>query len=288
MAEFSGIAWTDHTMNFWIGCTEASAHGCSTCYARELDKRYQYGQSPETAKANRAADIAPHWGQGMPRHRTAPGNWRKPFIWNARAAKEGIVYKVFTSSLADFFDNEIDPAWRAEAWTIIRDTLNLRWQILTKRVPNIHRMLPPDWGKDGYPNVGFVASCVTQAEFDRDSKRLLNIPARWHGFSFEPQVEQILPVGLLRHYIETGRRVWIITGGDSAQPSSGHEARPYDVQWARGLIREASVSGYYVFVKQLGARPVGAPPQTDTEAGGNVADWPEDIVVRDFPPEILS
>ena len=284
MAEFSAIPWTDHTMNFWIGCTEASEPGCATCYARELDKRYQFGVPPEQAKANRAAGVAPHWGAGAPRHRTAESNWRKPIRWDQQAAAKGRVYKVFTSSLSDLFDNEVDARWRAEAWAVIKRTANLRWIVLTKRVPNIKKMLPADWGA-GYPNVGLVASVVTSDELLRDAPRLLAVPARWHGFSIEPQVERIVLPG---YFAGHAGSIWVITGGDSAQPSSGIEPRRYDVEWARSLVTAGRVAdNVHVFVKQLGARPMNAPPQTDVYAGENVDEWPEDVRVRNFPPELL-
>lgn len=285
MAETT-IAWTNFTQNFWVGCTEASDDGCATCYARELDKRYQFGQSPDVAKANRAAGIAPHWGVGKPRHRTSLGNWAKPARWNREAAAAGRPTMVFTSSLADFFDNEVDRTWRDDAWAVIRNTPHLRWQILTKRVPNIRKMLPADWGARGYANVGLVASVVNQTEFMRDLDRLLAVPARWHGFSMEPQVSQIVvPAKVGTH----PGSIWLITGGDSAQPSSGVEPRPYNTDWARSLILAGSqLPNVHVFVKQLGARPLNAPPQTDTYAGENMDEWPADIRVRQFPPELLS
>lgn len=285
MGKFSNIAWTDHTFNFWIGCTEASAHGCATCYAREQDKRYQWGVPSDVAKENRAAGIAPHWGAGAPRHRTSEANWKKPFVWDAEARQRGIVYKVFTSSLSDLFDNEVAPEWRRDAWEVIRATTSLRWIILTKRVPNIRRMLPRGWGNSGFPNAGLVASVVTQQEMNRDAPRLLSIPARWHGFSMEPQVEHIE----LPKFSARSGSVWVITGGDSAQPTSKVEPRPYDVAWARSLIGAGRDSrNVSVFVKQLGAKPIGAPPQTDAYAGENTDDWPADLRVRQFPPDLLS
>lgn len=288
MAENSNISWTDNTMNWWLGCTEASVEGCATCYAREQDKRYQWGVPREQAAANRDAGIAPHWGN-VPRHRTAPSNWAKPDKWNAKAATAEVPTKVFSSSLSDFFDNGVPPEWRQEAWAIIKRTTHLRWQILTKRVPNINGMLPPDWG-DGYPNVGLVASCVTQAEYDRDRPRLLGVPARWHGFSFEPQVG---PIDIhVPRLCGTGP-IWFITGGDSAQPTSGLAPRLYNARWASAIVSACRAGQdlglrLYPFVKQLGAEPRNAPPQTDPYAGENMDDWPADIRVREFPPEILS
>lgn len=60
MGEVSAISWTDATFNGWIGCTEVGP-GCVPCYARELDRRYQFGLKPPE-RVSGIADVAPHWG----------------------------------------------------------------------------------------------------------------------------------------------------------------------------------------------------------------------------------
>jgi protein gp37 len=67
-------------------------------------------------------------------------------------AEHGRRQRVFCASLADVFDNQVDPAWRADLFDLIRACDELDWQLLTKRPQNIRKMLPADWG-DGYPNV---------------------------------------------------------------------------------------------------------------------------------------
>lgn len=283
MGELSNIAWTDSTFNGWIGCTEAGP-GCDLCYARELDARYQWGVKPADRRTDGAA---PHWGVGAPRYRTSIANWKKPFAWNAEAERLGIPRKVFAHSLSDVFDNEVPEQWRADLFAMMKATPWLRWQVLTKRVPNIRKMLPADWG-DGYPNVGLVATVVTQAEWYRDAARLLSVPARWSGFSLEPQIEPINVFAVLAALIGPARprSVWIITGGESAQ--KGAEPRAYDLDWARDLIEKASaMPTVKVFVKQTGARPVGCDQPMDG-AGANPSLWPADVRVRDFVPELLS
>ena len=42
MAENSGIEWTHHTFNPWIGCTKVSP-ACDHCYAEAWDKRFTKG-----------------------------------------------------------------------------------------------------------------------------------------------------------------------------------------------------------------------------------------------------
>jgi protein gp37 len=278
MAENSAIGWTDHTFNGWIGCTEVGPP-CHLCYAREEDKRYQWG----VPKAERIAGTAPHWGPGAPRHRTAPANWARVLKWNSDAAARGVPLKVFAHSLSDVFDNEVPQAWREDEYELWRATPWLRWIVVTKRIPNVRKMLPRDWG-GGYPNVGLVATVGDQDEYRRDAPRLFDIPARWHGFSMEPQLTRIILDAELT--LDRGS-VWCITGGESAQPSSGLQPRPYDPSWARGLIAaKTTAPNLFVFVKQMGARPVGLALR-DNKMGKDPAEWPPDLRVHEFPPELL-
>jgi ssDNA-binding Zn-finger/Zn-ribbon topoisomerase 1 len=69
MGENSGISWTDHTFNPWMGCTKVSP-ACANCYAeRDWDKRY--------GKVK--------WGDGGTRMKTSAENWKKPLKWNSEA-----------------------------------------------------------------------------------------------------------------------------------------------------------------------------------------------------------
>lgn len=93
---------------------------------------------------------------------------------------------------------------------------------------------------------------------------------------------------------------WVITGGES-----GPGARPMQIEWARDLVRQCKAADTPVFVKQLGAHPEGAEllqptgrfRTNDTTGkrqielrmivtdpkGGDPAQWPEDLRVREFP-----
>lgn len=178
MAENSSIEWTDHTFNAWIGCTRISP-GCNNCYAAAQDKFR--GWTPE--------------GWGGPRRRTSASNWREPLRWNEHAKTEGRRMRVFCASLADVFDNEVPPQWRADLFDLIRRTPNLDWLLLTKRIGNAMRMLP--WAAEGaprnmvagsavWPNVWLGATIVNQEEADRDIPKLLATPARVRFLSMEP------------------------------------------------------------------------------------------------------
>ncbi len=118
----SKISWTDYTFNPWIGCTKVS-DGCKNCYAERDNKFYQW---------NKAG-----WGKGVPRHRTAEANWKKPGKWNDLAKKNGVRYKVFCASLADVFDTEVDIEWLSDLLKVIEDCRNLDWLLLTKRIEEV-------------------------------------------------------------------------------------------------------------------------------------------------------
>lgn len=219
MARNSKISWTDHSFNPWIGCQKVGP-GCDRCYAAAMNHRWGHG----------------NWGPRAPRRRTAVATWTTPRKWNAMAWAAGRRDRVFCASMADVFDNAVDEQWRADLWDLIRETPNLDWILLTKRIGNAPAMLPADWAA-GWRNVWLMATVVTQAEADRDVPKLLALPAVVHGLSIEPQLQAID----LR-----GRPVdWIITGAES-----GPGARPYDEDWARDLRDQAAAIGAAFFYKQ--------------------------------------
>ena len=90
---------------------------------------------------------------GGPRGRTGRDIWHEPFKWDREAAATGRRFRVLTLSLGDFWDNQVPTEWRTEALDVIRACRNLDWLVLSKRPQNISKMLPPDWGADGWQHV---------------------------------------------------------------------------------------------------------------------------------------
>jgi len=246
MAENSAISWTDHTFNPWIGCTKISP-GCDHCYAERDNGRRKWVSG---------------WGSGVPRKRTTAANWNKVRRWNHEASafrtEHGHWPRIFCASLADVFDNEVDPAWRADLFDLIRETTDLRWMLLTKRIGNAAKMLPEDWS-GGWPHVGLMASVVNQEEADRDVPKLLATPAAWRGLSCEPLLG---PIDLKAIWGE--RRVyrgdntsgfidhqpcidWVICGGES-----GPAMRPMHPDWPRVLRDQCADAGVPFHFKQWG------------------------------------
>ncbi|WP_175974547.1 phage Gp37/Gp68 family protein [Burkholderia sp. BCC1047] len=240
MAENSNIEWTDHTFNPFIGCTKVSP-GCDHCYAEQLmDKRMHKVV----------------WGPHGERVRTSAATWRQPLRWNAQHAEffaaHGRRQRVFCASLADVFDNAVDPAWRVDLFDLIRSTPNLDWLMLTKRISNVRPMLSEalsiaqhygirgtfaNWlacWVDGEPpaNVWLGATIVNQAEADRDIEKLLMTPARRRFLSMEPLLG---PVDL---------RAWFDpTGVCCMQEMQSCADCPADAPWIHGPTTEYAEDG---------------------------------------------
>jgi protein gp37 len=109
MGAVTKIEWCHHTFNPWWGCTQVSPL-CDHCYAMMLDTRW----------FKRA-----HWGPRAPRRYFGDAYWREPLKWDCLAGAERRRRRVFCASMADVFDNEVDPAARDRLWRLIRRTLNL-------------------------------------------------------------------------------------------------------------------------------------------------------------------
>ena len=251
MGENSKITWCDHTFSPWIGCAQVSP-GCDFCYAKSWAKRF--GQ-PELWKGQR--------------RRTSAANWKKPLAWNAQAKAEGRRYRVFCSSLADVFDNQVPDEWRAHLWLLISATPHLDWLLLTKRPQNIANMLPRMASIVGarwpWPNVWLGTTAENQDELNRRAPHLLNVEARVHFLSCEPLLGQldlgnIIPASpILRPFdifqglnAKGSREVphgidWVIVGGES-----GPDARPMHPDWVRSLRDQCVERGVPFHFKQWG------------------------------------
>jgi protein gp37 len=226
MGENTKIEWADHTFNPWMGCTKVSP-ACDNCYAAEMmDSRYGRVR----------------WGAGEPRVRTK--DWSKPRKWNRDAEKSGTRPFVFCASLADVFDNEVPGQWRADLFELIAETPNLVWLLLTKRIGNVLRMVPPYFAFP--PNVAIGATMANQEEYERDAGKLKSVKERIAPLftfgSFEPLLGPVLMGSM---YAPD----WIIVGGES-----GKNARAMSLDWARSLRRQSEQFGRTFNFKQVGGR----------------------------------
>lgn len=218
MAVTTQIQWTDHTMNFWKGCTKVSP-ACQFCYIRmDLGR----------------AGVEPFGGP----IRTKAATWDKAFDWDIHAGSNGVRRRTFTCSLSDFFHPGAD-AWRPEAWQVIRSCPNLDWQILTKRPERIAEHLPPDWD-DGYDNV-WLGVTVENSEYRSRLRHLLAVPAKVRFVSAEPLFE---PIDFSPYLPQLD---WIIVGCERA---AAEDRRPMDLDWVRDIRDQCSRYDVAFFLKQ--------------------------------------
>lgn len=254
MGANTNISWATHTWNPWVGCDKVSP-ACDHCYAEAWAKR---------------AGTPGLWAGDRRRTKT----WGDPPRWNRDTIRGESLDRpsIFACSLADWFDNHpaVAPI-RADAWKVVRACQAVDWFLVTKRIPNVLKMLPPDWSQEHFGHVVIIITVVNQEEADRDVPRLLALKARFPwlrvGLSIEPMLG---PVDLTRisrkgidwiyidnaldgfvankcggHYGPT--LDWVIVGGES-----GKDARPMKPAWARQLRDQCAAADVPFHFKQFG------------------------------------
>lgn len=316
MGEATKIEWCDHTFNPWWGCVRVSP-GCEHCYAESFAKRV--GKKV--------------WGVQAERRFFGEKHWAEPLKWNAQAQKDGVRRRVFCASMADVFENRPDLiAPRERLFALIRATPNLDWLILTKRPEWVEVLWPIDHpSAELWPNVWLGTTVEDQRRADERLPHLLALPAAVHFVSYEPALEAVDLgpwLGLECTHEDSYREPdtnavvcrecdsqelleWVIVGGES-----GPGARPFDIAWARSVIKQCESAGVAVFCKQLGKNPTGLPddpcrscggtgqmfnpldgswggacscrgrqaePALGDAKGGDWSEWPADLRVRQWP-----
>jgi protein gp37 len=309
MSANSKIEWTDHTFNPWIGCTKVSP-GCAHCYAETEDKRR--GWTPDG------------WGKGKPRKRTTEAYWRQPRKWdsNCRAGAPPAARPRVFPSLCDWLDDEVRIEWLVDFLDLIRLTPNLDWLLLTKRpelwMKRLVKVMKHNedsgggrkfhqWILDWVAPIGFSrapanvwlgVSVEDQPRAEERVMTLLKTPAAVRFLSCEPLLGPInlrkisatpfITISALEKTTFAHQTVdWVIVGGES-----GPHARPCAIEWVRDLVLQCQTATIPVFVKQLGAVPTRdglyfPPNMIRDRKGGNPAEWPEDIRVREMSHSLI-
>lgn len=288
-----------YTFNPWRGCTRVHA-GCVNCYAETMSKR-----NPSVLGV---------WGPRGQRAIAAEGYWRLPHKWNADAMRAGRRARVFCASLADIYEgadtmpkssHEPVRMARLRLWNQVDATPWLEWLILTKRPENVRAMVPEHWLERWPENVMTGTSPCNQETADTCIPALLSVPGR-RFLSMEPLLGPVnlaecapfimggddsnpgicnaftgsswhpLTVMFKPETAGTAAGVqWVIVGGES-----GGNARPFNPDWARSIRDQCRAAGVPFFFKQTGANAVGL---TVNGKGGEWADIPDDLRIREFP-----
>ena len=176
MGKETNIAWTDSTVNFWIGCTmvldengKLTESGCKECYADEMDKN----RFSKTLGGGSKDNPIRHWGKGAPRYKVA-GAVRAGLAYNLKPwicdrcgqafalpqshggcdhpdwAKDPVFHRrrIFSLSLGDWLDEEVPIEWLAEMLDTIRQCDQVVWILCTKRPENFKGRMREAWGHE--------------------------------------------------------------------------------------------------------------------------------------------
>lgn len=265
------IEWTDHTLNFWWGCTKLSP-ACTHCYAETVAKVF----------GKRLFGTVPTWGPGQPRFQRLEAARKEALALNKRAHKAaqkwdneaaGFIsrgsapptfkprrHRVFVNSMSDWLDPEVPIEWLADLLGILNDCPHLDFQLLTKRpenwLPRIEAArltgrcamdMITRWKRgEPPPNVQIGTTVEDQPRADQRLPHLLNIPARIRFLSCEPLLGPVNLAPLLP-LSSSPLLHWIIAGGES-----GAQARPTHPDWFRSLRGQCFAAQVPFFFKQWG------------------------------------
>ncbi len=297
----SKIEWTDKTWNPVRGCSIVSK-GCTNCYAMKLAHRFS-GKDGAYEGLTKLSPGGPVWTGKV---RLVEDALTDPFRWNKPAM-------VFVNSMSDLFHEDVPDDFIVKVFDVMRECANgwtgkvggehgklvaaHTFQILTKRAARMQYFMERLVWKDGIrlggegrllgpmlKNVWLGVSTEDQATFDERVELLGRTPCALRFVSAEPLLEDI-DVGNALDDAPDGSKygpiAWGIAGGES-----GPGARPTVIGHVRYLVQQFKLSGKPIFVKQMGARPVnreGIAHPLVHRKGGNMAEWPADLRVQEFP-----
>lgn len=252
MSDKSSIEWTDATWNPIRGCTKISP-GCKYCFGEAMAERFR--------------GVPGHpFEQGfdlrlVPEKLEEPLRWRKP-------------RRIFVNSMSDLFHEGVADEYIQRVVDVMMAAPQHTYQALTKRAARMRELLNTKlafvaresniwWGvsvedrKYGLPRI---------AELQK-----ANVATRF--LSIEPLLEDVGDLNLKGVH-------WVIVGGES-----GHHARPFNLDWARSILRQCHEQKLPCFIKQLGRNPIGngAALRLIDRKGGDWNEWPSDLRVRQYP-----
>jgi len=300
-------------------CTKPSA-GCSHCYAESMNKRLGTGL-PYSVPATDLVDIFVD-GKAL----TQPFGWKKPrriFVCSmtdlfGEFVTDAMIDRVFAvmallprhqfllltkraKRMLDFCSSDATLGRFVQLVEEIRSRIegvSLSWSYQQDGLRGIR-----------LPNVWLGVSAENQATADERIPLLLQTPAAVRFVSYEPALGPLSldwswvsrgsprgggpQVNMLRPWEEAAPKPgldWIIIGGES-----GHDARPFDIEWARRVLEQCKAANVPAFMKQVGSQPfwnvsysekagpLSGQMNVRNRKGGEPSEWPEDLRVREFP-----
>lgn len=227
----SSIEWTQMTWNPTTGCNKISA-GCKYCYAEVMTRRLE---AMGIEKYKDGFELRVHEDA-----LTVPYSWKKAKV-------------VFVNSMSDLFHDDVPFEFIEKVFTIMNDTPQHTYQVLTKRADRLyelhHRL---NWTK----NIWMGVSVENEKVLDRvDFLRETNAMVKF--LSCEPLIGPLRKMNLYNIN-------WVIVGGES-----GRKARPMKEEWVWNIQQQCGDANVAFFFKQWGGVNK---KKTGRELGGKTYD----------------
>jgi protein gp37 len=273
VAQTTAIQWCDSTENPTMGCD-----GCelwneqrATCYAGVLHRRFS-GVSSGYAPSFEEVTVFPRRMERAARWSDLAGTNRTDKPW-----LNGMPRLIFVSDMSDALSESVEFDYlNREVIQVVQSEMGQRhrWLWLTKRPQRMAAFsdyITQPWPK----NLWVATSITTQASTarikhlfrvgDEDTLRFLSVEPQWEPIQLTEWLPQI---------------DWVIQGGES-----GPQSREFQVEWAESMIAQCGKFSVPYFLKQLGSNVLrnGKLIAFEHSHGGNWAEWPKHIKVRQLP-----
>lgn len=211
----SKIEWTEATWNPSSGCTKISS-GCKHCYAESMARRLK-------AIGTVGYEDGFHFSI-VPSRLNEPLKKKKPTVY-------------FVNSMSDIFHEKMPIDYLNQIFSVIEQTPQHTYQLLTKRADNMHRYLS---NREIPKNVWLGVTVENKDDGLPRIEKLRNLNASVLFLSVEPLLEDLGEVDLTN--ID-----WVIVGGES-----GNQARPMDKSWVENIKIQCDAKDVAFFFKQWG------------------------------------
>lgn len=281
MSEASDIEWLfdrfgrrGASWNLIRGCTRKSP-GCGGpgphggCYAEVMAGRFSnFG----------------NWGHGYATRTKAGFRWTGeigfvpemldlPRRWK-RARR------IFVNSTSDWAHDKVERPWQQQMCEVMREVDRHTYLLLTKRPENMPAILDSLVGIEPMRHVWLGCSVENQHYATERLPFMREVAARgWNTWvSYEPALGPVSWTGW--EFLK-----WLVCGGES-----GPRSRPFYLYWYNDTAGWCARHGIPFFGKQLGARPFYAddtPMKLKSAKGGDIAEWPEPMRIRQCPADMV-
>lgn len=292
MGDKTGITWTDATRS----CSRCGVAKSASEFPVDRSRPLGFGYECNACFVNSMSDL---FHEELTNEEIAA-------VFGVMAAAPRHTFQVLTKRarrMREWFEwiERLHPDARGKAFRLCDEAAEHFFDASHRALDKIRIRTDIAWP---LPNVWLGVSAEDQRAADERVPDLLATPAAVRFVSYEPAIG---PVDFSRVVQKTRIGVdvifdslrpnlaaawcgapsdgldWVIVGGES-----GPGARPFDLAWARDVVRQCADAGVACFVKQLGAKPFADrfapfPLALDPTHGGDMREWPAYLRVREFP-----